>query len=183
MMKKLDKATRILAKLMEVAHWIAAASMALVLVLSLFMGADVVQKVSLDDFGASLSSYGFEIMVNTTGQVSMTALRLFCVGSVIILSLMAMVFRNIWLILKRSENLTPFQKDNVRMVREIGIFLLSVPTVSLVMIIITRAAIGPEAMEGSSVGLGSFMVGLAVLCLSQIFARGVELEAETEGLL
>ena len=56
MMKKLDKATRILAKLVELGHWIAAAAMVVVMMLSLFMGAGVVQNVDLADFGASLTT-------------------------------------------------------------------------------------------------------------------------------
>lgn len=183
MMKKLDKATRILAKLVEVGHWIAAAAMVVVMMLSLFMGAGVVQNVDLADFGASLTTYGFDVMIiNGAGQVDLAALRLFCVGAAFILGLMAMVFRNIYLILKKSEHTTPFQKDNVRMVREIGIFLLSVPIVGLIMSGVARLVIDP-GLVATSVGLDSFMVGLAVLCLSQFFARGVDLEAETEGLL
>ena len=96
MMKKLDKVTRILAKLVEVGHWIAAAAMVVVMMLSLFMGAGVVQNVDLADFGASLTTYGFDVMIiNGAGQVDLAALRLFCVGAAFILCLMAMVFRNI----------------------------------------------------------------------------------------
>lgn len=182
-MKRFHKATRILAKVVEVGHWIAAVSMAVIFALSLFMGAGVVRNVSLADFGASLSTYGFEIeIINKAGQVDLTALRLFCVAAVVILSLMAMVFRNIFLILKRSEKATPFQKDNVRMVREIGIFLLSVPVAGLIMSGVARLILEVDQVE-ASVGLDSFMVGLVVLCLSQFFARGMELEADVDGLL
>lgn len=182
-MKKLDTVTRILAKLVEVGHWIAAVSMVVVLVLSLLMGAEAVQNVSLADFGASLTTYGFDVaVINSAGQVDLAAFRLFCVGSAVILSLMAMVFRNVWFILKKSENSTPFQKDNVRMIREIGIFLLSVPVVGLILSGVARLVIDPDLVE-TSVRLDSFMVGLAVLCLSQFFARGMELEKDVDGLL
>ena len=180
-MKKLDSVTRVLAKILEIGHWIGAVSMVVVFVLSLFMGTGVLQEVTMEDFGASLITYGFEVeIVDAVGQVSMAGLRLFCVGAFLILGLMAMVFRNIYLILKKSQNTTPFQKDNVRMVREIGIFLIAVPIISLIMSMVVRGVAG---LETSSIGLSSFMVGLAVLCLSQAFARGVELETETDGLL
>ena len=183
-MKKLGKATLIVAKLLEVGHWIAVVAMAVVFVLSLFMGAGVVQNIGAAEVGETLSAYGFEVsIVDNAGQVSVAGLRLFCVGAVLILGLMAMVFRNIYLILKKSENATPFQKDNVRMVREIGIFLISVPVVSLLMSVLVRAVVGPEVIETSSIGIDSIMVGLAVLCLSQFFAHGVELETEADGLL
>ncbi len=182
-MGKLDKGTRILAKLAEVAHWIGAVSMVVALVLTLCMGLGAVSGVTPEDAGASLTAYGFEVViVNGDGQVEMAALRCFCVGGAVILSLMAMVFRNIYLILKRSEHETPFQKDNVRMVREIGIFLIAVPAMGLVMNVVTGLVAGPELRE-ISVRLDSFMVGLVVLCLSRFFARGVELEADAEGLV
>ena len=180
-MKKLDVVTRVLTKILEISHWIGMVSMAVVFVLSLVMGTDVVQNVSAKDFGSDFITYGFEVeVVDAAGQVNLAGLRLFCVGAFLILGLMAMVFRNIYLILKKSQNTTPFQKDNVRMVREIGIFLIAVPVVSLIMSMVTRGVAG---LETSSIGASSFMVGLAVLCLSQVFARGVELETETDGLL
>ena len=182
-MKKLDTVTRILAKLVEVGHWIAAVSMVVVLVLSLLMGAEVVQNVSLADFGASLTTYGFDVaVINSAGQVDLAALRLFCVGSAVVLSLMAMVFRNVHLIMKRSENHTPFQPDNVRMVREIGIFLIAVPLTGLLFNILLRLILGVDAVETSE-DLSSLLVGLVVLCLSRIFARGMELEKDVDGLL
>lgn len=183
-MKKLDKVTLVLAKVLEIGHWIGMVGMIVVFVLSLIMGSGVFNNVNLADFDASLITYGFEIeMVDAAGQVSVPALRVFCIGAALILGVMAMVFRNIYLILKRSENTTPFQKDNVRMVREIGIFLIAVPVISLIMSIVARLVVGPELVEASSVGLSSFMVGLVMLCLSQFFAHGVELETETDGLL
>ena len=181
--KKLDKAVIILSKLSEVAHWIAAVSMIVVLILSLFGGTNIVQNVSSADFNASLSTYGFQVMViDNAGQVNLTALRLFCVGAGIILSLMAMVFRNVYLIMKWSENGTPFQKDNVRMVREIGIFLIAIPILGLILSTIIRAAVGIDLAE-TSVELDSFLIGLVVLCLSRIFARGMALESDVDGLL
>lgn len=65
--------------------------------------------------GANLTVYGFEVnapVVN--GNVDMTTFFLFGIGAVIILALMAMVFRNLNLIFKKSENATPFQKDSIR---------------------------------------------------------------------
>lgn len=182
-MKKLDKATLILAKLVEIGHWIAAVSMVVVFVLSFIMGTGVFAGGDVAAPAESLTAYGYEVEIAFPARPSsLAALRLFCVGALVIFGLMAMVFRNIYLILKRSENATPFQKDNVRMVREIGIFLIAVPVIGLIMGTLGRLIMGPEVFEGS-VGVGSFMVGLAVLCLSQFFARGVELETETDGLL
>ena len=181
-MKKLNKATCVLAKLMEIAHWIGVVGMIVGLVLLFAMGEKAV-VIAIEEANVEAAAYGFEFtLVNSAGALSLTALRLFCVGSAILLSLMAMVFRNIYLIMKRSEGSTPFQKDNVRMVREIGIFLLSVPVVGLIMSVVARLILGVDNVE-TGVGLDSFMVGLVVLCLSQFFAQGMELEADVDGLL
>lgn len=181
-MKGLDKAARVLAKIFEIAHWIGAVSMVVGLVLTLVMGEAAVVG-DPNDVSATLTSYGFELqVVNAAGALDMGALRMFLVGGAIIMGLMAMVFRNVYLILKNSENATPFQPDNVRMVREIGIFLIAVPVVGLLVSVAARLVLGVDAVEGS-VNLGSVMVGLVMLCLSRFFARGMELENETEGLL
>ena len=133
--------------------------------------------------GANLAIYGFEVnapVVN--GNVDMTTFFLFGIGAVIILALMAMVFRNLHLIFKKSENATPFQKDNIRMLKEIGIFSIAVPVVGFIMSIVTRLVIGSDAAEISISQSGIFM-GIIVLCLTQYFIHGAELEKDVDGLL
>ena len=133
--------------------------------------------------GANLTVYGFEVnapVVN--GNVDMTTFFLFGIGAVIILALMAMVFRNLNLIFKKSENATPFQKDNIRMLKEIGIFSIAVPVVGFVMSIITRLVIGEDAAD-ISVSQSGIIMGIIVLCLTQYFVHGTKLENDVDGLL
>ena len=119
----------------------------------------------------------------------MTAILLFSICAVIILSLMAMVFRNVNLILKTtlgktkfSKGQTPFQKDNTRMVREIGIFFISVPVISFVVSVIARAVLGVDNAE-ISVDFQNLIIGIIVLCLSQSFAYGNELQDQADETL
>lgn len=116
------------------------------------------------------------------GSIDMTTFLLFGIGAVIILILMAMVFRNVHLIFKKSENGTPFQKDNIRMLKEIGIFSITVPVIGLVMSVIIRLVIGVDAVEININQSGLFM-GIIVLCLTQYFIYGAELEKDVDGLL
>ena len=116
------------------------------------------------------------------GSVDMKALFLFGIGAVIILSLMAMVFRNLNLIIKKSEGSTPFQADNIRMLKEIGIFSFSIPLVGLIMSIICRLILGVDAVE-TSINFYGFFMGIVVLCLTQFFIHGAELEKDVDGLL
>ena len=95
---------------------------------------------------------------------------------------MAMIFRNLHLIIKKSEGTTPFQHDNVRMFREIGIFSIAVPVVGFVMSVIARIVIGVENAEIYN-GFEGFVIGIVVLCITQFFAQGIELEKDVDGLL
>ena len=102
---------------------------------------------------------------------------------------MAMCARNVHLIFKTSEGKTwfskgetPFQPDNIRMVREIGIFLIAIPVVQLIMSIIARIALGPDMVE-SGLGMQSIFTGVVVLALSRYFAYGMQLQNDVDGLL
>lgn len=185
-MTHFNKITKIAAKVLEVFHWVGAALMTAAVICSFaapkwvgyFMGIDAKECC-----GARLNVYGFEVNAPyKDGAVDQTIFLLFGIGAVIILSLMAMVFRNIYLILKKSENKTPFQKDNVRMLKEIGIFSISIPIIGLIMSVIIRLVSGVDEIEMSINQLGTFM-GVAVLCITQFFSHGMELEADVDGLL
>lgn len=181
-MKKRDKVTRILAKAVEVGHWAASVGLIVVFALTFFMGQDLVQRF-FAEHGMKFSVYLLEYtLIGQSAEVGFVSLRLTLWVGAILMALMAMVFRNIYLIMKNAERGTPFQKDNVRMVREIGIFLIIQPILSLVLSWVIRLVAGEDMVE-VSVGLDSAIVGLVVLCLSQFFAHGVDLEADTEGLL
>ena len=100
-----------------------------------------------------------------------------------------MIFRNVYLILKTAQGKTwfskgdtPFQKDIVRMLREIGIFLLSSCAVDLFWSIGLRMILGVDQVE-LSVGLTRIILGMMVLCLSQFFDYGAHLQEDVDGLL
>ena len=184
-MKNLNKVVKILAKVLEIVHWVGAGLMVAVAICSKaapqWLGSFI--DINSLENGAEASAYGFEVGVtNSVGEVNLTTLMLFAIGSVIIFALVAMIFRNIHLIIKKSESETPFNKDNTRMVREIGIFSIGIPVVGLIMSTIIRLVIGVDATEISVSSYG-FVMGIIVLCLTQFFAYGAELEKDVDGLL
>ena len=135
------------------------------------------------DASSGTSIYGFEMYMFTPGgELNLKAFIIFAVCGVILLSLMAMVFRNLHLIIKKSESSTPFQKDNVRMLNEIGYFSIAIPIVGLTFGIIARLILGVDAVEISN-NLDGFIMGIIVLCLTSFFAHGVELENDVDGLV
>lgn len=188
-MKGLSKTAMIMAKILEVCHWIGTGFMAVLLGLCLF-ARDYAAAASAE-YGVQNTIYGFQVSLasGADGELSMAALTVFAVTGILLMALMAMVFRNIYLIIKTSrgetkfsKGETPFQPDNIRMVREIGIFSIAVPVVGLVMSIIGRAVIGPEFAE-ISVDLGGVVAGLIMLWLTNVFAYGAELQRESDGLI
>lgn len=175
---------KVVLKILEVAHWIGSISMIVLFVLSLLGNAGIQNIVELSgvEGDTMLNTYGFEVsFVDNLGSLSFNAIALFAIGAVLILSLMAMVFRNAYLIIKKSKNTTPFQKDNVRMVREIGIFTISIPVISLIMSVIIRIVLG-DAIE-TSVRFDSIFIGIIALALTNVFAYGMELQNDIDGLL
>lgn len=184
-MKGINKLAKVVTKVLEVTHWIAMALMLAAAICSSAAPQWMGYFVGLDTTGQSveLSSYGFEIIAPISdGRVDAKTFVLFAIGAIIIFSLVAMIFRNLYLIIKKSEETTPFQKDNVRMMREIGIFSIAMPVIGLVMSVIARLVLGPEAAEVSN-SMEGFIMGIIVLCLTQFFAHGVELEKDVDGLL
>ena len=185
-MKVINKFGKIIAKILEVFHWVGAALMIVATICSVVAPNRVNYFVGFDAkecCGANLEVYGFEVNAPViNGNVDMTSFLIFGIGAVIILVVMAMLFRNLYLIFKKSENATPFQKDNIRMMREIGYFSIAVPVIGLIMSVFARLVTGVETAEVSIDTTGIFM-GIIVLCLIQFFIHGAELEKDVDGLL
>ncbi len=188
-MNGLSKATRIIARILEIAHWVGVGIMTVLLVCCLFFR-EAAAKMIAGDPGGEDVIYGFHFsLTGMDGTLSLPALTVFAIAGIILMALMAMVFRNVYLIIKTTEGktwfsqgATPFQPDVIRMLREIGIFTIAVPIVGLVMSIIGHLVVGPEFAE-TSVDFGGFLLGLLVLWLTQQFTYGAELEAEADGLI
>ncbi len=185
----LPRLTLILAKIAEILHW---CLVGIMLVLGIIA---IVQPKILESWlgnqmlreETNLSCYGFEAAVFNNGVFQPGGAIFFALGSAIVLSLMAMVFRNVYLILKTAKGKTwfakgntPFQKNIVRMFREIGIFLTSVSVMSLISGIVVNLT-GGELSNGFN--YLSCFIGLVFLCISQFFNYGTRLEKDLDGLV
>ena len=179
------KVSRVVSKIVEVFHWVGAFLLLIATICSLAAPNFVKYFVGLDakPYGTELNVYGFEVLAPVVnGVTDMNTFFIFGIGGVIILCLMAMIFRNMYLITKNAEDSTPFQKDNIRMVREIGIFSIAIPVVGLIMSIICRLVFGKGNVE-TSVNLYGIFMGIIMLGLTQFFIHGKELEDDVEGLV
>lgn len=188
-MKGLSKAAMIVAKILEICHWVGTGIMAVMLICCAVAKNEAVKMIAGDPSGEDVI-YGFHFsLTNAAGEINMASLTVFAIAGVLLFALMAMVFRNIYLIIKTSrgetkfsKGATPFQPDVIRMLREIGIFSIAVPVVGFIMSIVGRLVVGPEFAE-TSVDLSGFVMGLIVLWLTQVFAYGAKLESDADGLI
>ena len=185
-MKTANKLGKIITKILEVFHWVGAALMLAATICSVAAPGWVKHFVGFDTkacCGANLQVYGFEVNAPVkNGSVDMTSFLLFGIGAVLILAVMAMVFRSLHLVFKNSEKTTPFHKDNICRLRKIGYLSLAVPVFGLIMSIFVRLVTGVETAETSIDPTGIF-IGIIVLCLTQFFVHGAKLEQDVDGLL
>ena len=190
-MKGLNRAVLILSKALEILHWGGCALMAVLLGMLVFAKDWTVSilESGMSELGTEVSTYGLELTpILPDGGINTTMMIIFAIGAFIAMALMAMVFRNVYLIIKTAEGRTkfssgktPFQKDIIRMTREIGIFLISIPVVSLVFSVIAQA-ICCDTMH-VTLSLETLIIGLFVLILSQFFNYGKQLQEDVDGLL
>ncbi len=184
-MKKIGTVTLVVTKTLEILHWLAALLAAGIAVCCGVAGDWLkgILESGVSEYGTSLKTTGMEFVVaDANGTVNMTGVMLFAVGAVLVLGLMAMVFRNIYLVVKKSRTDSPFCEDNIRMIKEIGIFSIAVHVVSLIMSIIAKLVVGVDVID-TSVNLDGFIMGIVVLCLTQFFAHGAKLEKDVDGLV
>lgn len=180
-MKKINKLTLVMSKVIEVLHWFAVAAMGLLLGGALFKP-ELTEELWKGGYLTNADVYSLSMFGAGEGYPGPWVVILGIAAGVVILSLMAMVFRNTHLILKKTGQSTPFQPDIIRMLREIGIFYLSIPLIGLAVSTLIRLITGVNGVE-LSVDLGSIMTGLLVLCLTQFFVHGAELEQDLDGLM
>lgn len=195
-MKTVQKTAMIVSKVCECTYWIAEAVFTVLFLASLAARGwmkelimQIFEKAGSGIESAEFKLLGFELNLSVNGEISMTAFSLLCFSAILLAFLSAMVFRNLYLILRTtlgktsfSKGQTPFQKDNVRMIREIGIFYIAESLLGLIMGIICRLILGSES-TGLSIGLNNILAGIVFICLSKTFAYGTKLQDDVEGLV
>lgn len=192
---EINKITMVVAKFIEIIHWMGVFFSSILLIFSIVAKDDVTSIIENRSsiYNIELNIYGFDVTaVTPTGETNMISVTLSCVCAIIILALMAMVFRNIYLIIKTligenkfTKTTTPFQQNIIRMLKEIGMFSISVPVVGLFFGVIICALSIINGIDGTeiSVDIQGFIIGLISFSLTNIFTYGAELEKDVDGLL
>lgn len=190
-MTRLTKVVTVFAKIGEVGAIVGCVLSAILVGICATGHLDLVHYLATaDETSTELSVNDFSLLVaDPAGNPVPAAFTLIFITAFLVIGLAGMICRNVGLIFKTaegrtkfSEGKTPFQPNNIRMVKEIGYFLIAIPAVELIMSIIANIVLG-SAMVVGSVSLGTVFVALVVIALSQYFAYGMELEEDVEGLL
>ncbi len=195
-MKFVNKLTMVLAKICEVILWLGVAfaiGFIIVCAINFNMVSETLLKSDFMENGC-LTGYGLDInAMNATGEINMSAVIIFFIGAMLSFALMAMVFRNVYLIMKKlsgknktNEIISPFNKDIIRMTKEIGIFTIAIPVMCFILSIIATGisfANGTAAEISVNIGIESIMVALVSFCLTNVFTYGASLEKDVDGLL
>lgn len=182
-MKGIDKVAKVVTKVIEIVHYVAAGILAATTICSLAAPQYLHHFVEFEPTGDQivLSAYSFEVITpSLNGLPDLTVFSLYGFGAVVIFILIALIFHNLYSVIEKSEGTTPFQMDNVRKLKWVGIFSIIIPVVGFVMGSVIKLVVGVDAVEVSG-GMDGLIMGIIVLCLTQFFAHGVELEDEMEG--
>ena len=189
-MKGLSKAAMIVARILEIGHWVGTGIFAVLLVCCMVAKDAAVKMIAGDPSGEDVI-YGFHFtLTNAAGEMNMASLTVLAVAGIILFALMAVIFRNIYLIIKTSRGetkfsrgATPFQPEVVRMLKKVGILSIAVPVVGFIMSIVFGLVVGPESDATANLDLSGIFMGLIILWLTQVFSYGVQLEGDAEGLI
>lgn len=190
MKKGLNIVLSIISKIAEVVAWIGAGA-GLISFIGTLVDKSIISEIISED-GSMLFGIGFDVNALTaTGDINYFAVTMYFIGISLALVLMALIFRNINIILrtmlgkyKHAKSTSPFQKDVVRRVREIGIFSIAMPIIGFITTtIIQIVSLIKDMPVEVSASFDGVIIGLVCLCLTQIFSYGAQLEEEVDGLL
>ncbi len=186
------KFTELFSKIGEIFCWIGDAVMAVLLIVSL-TNAQTISAFALNlvepGITPSLNVLGCTIGTSSSDPAAgLMVVRFWTIAGVLGFGFFAMMFRNANLILrtiqgktKFAAGATPFQKPVVRMIREIGIFMIALPVSQIILQVIAFLMI-PDCNVSVTFLIYVFL-GFLMICLSQCFEKGIQLEEETEGLI
>ena len=171
-----------LSKLLEVLHWVGVGATVVIIILC-FAAPDFLANEGVLADHPYLSIGGFSVsLYDANGNYDVTSLTMFSFAALQVFALMALILRNVSCILRNTYGGTPFTTENVRRMKMVGIFTMAIAAAG-----VTVGCVATLVFElytsDLSVDYYSLIIGLVILCLTQVFARGVKLEEDVDGLV
>ena len=188
-MKRFGKAGYACVRVFEVLYWCAAAFSVVLTALLAFAPEQLMRFYGVAELPEEEMLFSQVVSYNYAGGFTVTAAGSFDTGlqvimtaaSVVTAVLMALVFRRIGQVIRLSGESTPFQKPVVDRVRQVGWLFIAAPLVTVCAGLLTYVVCWPS--YSFQVDVSGIVTGALVLGLTQIFAYGVKLEGDVEGLL
>lgn len=180
----LTKVISIASKTLEITYWIIALIFLSAAILCIVSPSTVIEVCGAD-YSSEVTLNSFQMQVtNPDGSINPSAFALFCLTMVATTCIGAMIFRNVHLIIKKATSkkaFEPFSNDITKIVRRIGIFYIIIFFIHSFAVIAGKGILGENA--SISLSFSNLMTGLVVICLSQVFAYGKDLQTDVDGLL
>ena len=190
-MKKFGKAGYVFVRVFEILHWAAAVFCVFLCVamavapdwlLGLYGVPEAVEGETLYTSMTSLNYLGnFSVVAVGVDDFNVGFQIMMMAASVVTAVLSALVFRKIGQVIKMSRESTPFQKPVVDRVRQVGWLFIAIPLVTVAVTLLADVIFWPS--YSFTVDVSDIVTGVIILGLTQIFAYGVKLEDDMEGLL
>lgn len=176
---KMLKIGKTLTKIIEIIGWCGVALCVILTVWNLF-APEVVENA----YGAgNLTIYGAEFDTSdpelTNPKALFTVMLLTGAVSAVML---ALTFRNANGVIRKALEGAPFQACTVKWMKQIGCYSMALPVIGFVGSLIAFLVGGMPTSE-VMLNLDGFVMGVLVLCLTQVFAHGVGLQQDVDGLL
>ena len=131
----------------------------------------------------NVTIYGSEFDVADPAMKSPQALMIvMLLTGVVSSAMMALTFRKANGIITKAIEGTPFQPSTVKWMKEIGYLAIALPAVGFVGSVIAFLVGGMPTSE-VMLNLDGFVMGILILCLTQVFAHGAALQQDVDGLL
>ena len=175
--------TAVLSKIIEVIGWFCA-GLLVVTSIVLTISRNYVTEAYTQGVmsGGSVTVNGADTTEQFMESVGNGTVALELLPYVVLLIFTALIFRNIYMVFRKSNTASPFSAENIKRIKNIGYLAIALPIAKMVMQLITTLLKGSTDVM-LSVSLSEFVFGLVALVLAQYFAYGAELERDVDGLL
>lgn len=183
-MKKLEKFVVGAVKLVEVIEWVCAICAVVLLVLSLFINQAMIESIFTAESSHALDLGFFKVAFDNAEVHAWGISRLHFIIVGISAALYALIFRSIHKMFRSvfKDGNTPFSDENVKHIKNIGMYIICMPIIGLVLSIIGQI-IFRDINSSITIEAGSILMGLIIICLSRVFSYGVSLQKDSDGLI
>ena len=190
MNKPFDRAVAALSRIFEIGLFAVSAIITILAILTLVMSERLIEFLQSQPVTYSTYLPGLNVTISGENAVLIPkALFIMLLAAAATWFLSALIFRNVNLILRTSMGKTdfsigptPFQPVIVRMIKEIGILSIIITVVYFIAYCLEKAFYG-NVVSGMSIPFSAAAFGVIIICLSRVFAYGMELQQYVNGLV